>query len=581
MATVSAPLLDLSQRAAVEVDVSVRQVVIAGPGSGKTEVVSALVEHLVVEEQVDPEISLLVLSFSRAAVHAVTRRLRAADVQAVAAVRTIDSLAQRIVREAYGEEIAGRNVFDRRIARATQALQAGAWDRVRELEHVVVDEVQDVVGLRAEFVSALLAALGDGAGFTLLGDPAQAIYDFQLTPEHPTTSGELVARVEAMPGVQQRVLLGSYRAGTRDAAAAVALRELGDPSLNGAEDDICDFLLGVTPVDDEGIRELARHQGGGLVVLTATNGQALMEAEDLWKQGVPVQVRRPLTAPVTDAWVADVLGRAGSWDLASLTEAMGDAGIAVERWRGVRGWGRPGSRAVETREVARRLRSGFVPAELQPKDPDVPVVSTVHRSKGLEYDTVVFAQYDDRRDTDEDPAQMARVQYVALTRARFRLLRIERNRYPHLVRRDERTGRWLRCWQRRGSVKAVEIRGDDLERTRPPGEDVARAQAHLRSRVRPGDPVTLVHDWTSVDTHFWDVKHEGVTIGRTTAAFGEQLRSLLGGNLALDLRGVHVECVETVAGDPVDDAAGGIGKYGMWLGVRLVGLAVREWKDEL
>lgn len=110
----SAPALDLSQRAAVSVDVSARQVVIAGPGSGKTEVVSALVEHLVVEEQVDPEFSLLVLSFSRAAVHAVMRRLRAADVQAVAAVRTIDSLAQRIVREAYGEEIAGRNVFDRR-----------------------------------------------------------------------------------------------------------------------------------------------------------------------------------------------------------------------------------------------------------------------------------------------------------------------------------------------------------------------------------------------------------------------------------------------------------------------------------
>lgn len=580
MATVTAPELDLSQQAAASIDASGRQVVIAGPGSGKTEVVSALVEHLVVNEELDPEFSLLVLSFSRAAVHAVTRRLHAADVQAAASVRTLDSLAQRIVREAYDEDTSGPRMFDRRIERAGQALRSEAWRGIEELEHLVIDEVQDVVGIRAEFVLALLAALPDATGFTLLGDPAQAIYDFQLTREHSTTSNDLIARVEAMPGVVRRELFGSYRAGTRDAAAAVALRGIGDPSLHGAEDEIEDFLLGIAPVDDEGIHELARRYPRGTVVLTATNGQALMEAEGLWKHGVPVHVRRPLTAPVVDAWVGDVLGRAGSWSLDDLTSAMGGTDSAVDRWRAIRGWSTPGSRVVDTREVARRLRYGTVPGELQPGEPDTAVVSTVHRAKGLEFDTVVFADYVSARDSDEDAARIARARYVALTRARFRLLRVERDRYPRFVRKDARTGRWLRCHATPGSVKAVEIRGDDLDRERPPGDDVEQTRTHLRTRVSPGDPVSLVHDWTSGDVPHWIVQHEGVTIGRTSTGFGEHVRRLLPGNVRLDLRGVHVESVETVAGEPLGDGPDGVGRYGLWLGVRLVGLAAREWKDQ-
>jgi len=581
VAAVSVPELDLSQQRAARVELGSRQLVIAGPGSGKTEVVAALVAQLVEDQDADPELSLLVVSFSRAAVYAVTRRLRASDIQAAAAVRTIDSLARQIVRESYGEEIVGRDQFDRTIARALQALRAGDWDRLEDLEHVVVDEVQDVVGLRAEFLLALLDQLPARAGFTLLGDPAQAIYDFQLTPEHPTTSNELMERVTAMTEVQRRELTGSYRAGTRDAAAAVSLRTEGDGSLQGAEEAVQDFTLAVTPIDDDGLALLASRQGKSLAVLTATNGQALLEAHDLWRRGVAAQVRRPLTAPVVDAWVAQVLGGTGNWSFSDFVAAVGDEAIALERWRGLRTWIAPGARTLETREVARRIRSATAPGELLVADADGPIVSTIHRAKGLEFESVVMTEYDRAPQEQEDGTGNARVQYVALTRARFRLMRIRRNRYPTFVTRHKSTGRWLRCWSTAHKVRAVEVRGDDLDRTRPPGPDVELAQAHLRDRVRPGDPVTLVHDWTSSDeTPFWDVLHEGVTIGRTTAQFGTDLRRILAGRLSTDLLEVHVECVETVAGDPTPAAPSGVGSHGLWLGARLVGFAVREWKEE-
>ena len=45
-------------------------------------------------------------------------------------------------------------------------------------KHVVVDELQDLVGDRADLVRAVLELTG--CGFTMLGDPAQGIYNFQL-----------------------------------------------------------------------------------------------------------------------------------------------------------------------------------------------------------------------------------------------------------------------------------------------------------------------------------------------------------------------------------------------------------------
>lgn len=71
---------DESQRAAIEVDADTRQIVIAGPGSGKTQVVSALVERLLEDCDVDANEGLLVLSFSNAAVFAVDQRLAARGV---------------------------------------------------------------------------------------------------------------------------------------------------------------------------------------------------------------------------------------------------------------------------------------------------------------------------------------------------------------------------------------------------------------------------------------------------------------------------------------------------------------------
>lgn len=112
------------------------------------------------------------LSFSRAAVSAVRARLELREV-AAANVRTFDSFAGQILLDADIEPIGS---YEARIRQATRVLNESDEIpfEVESLRHVVMDEVQDLVGDRADFVLALLRRLDSDVGVTALGDPLQA-----------------------------------------------------------------------------------------------------------------------------------------------------------------------------------------------------------------------------------------------------------------------------------------------------------------------------------------------------------------------------------------------------------------------
>lgn len=572
---IALPILDASQTAAVDIAASERQIVIAGPGSGKTEVVAALVAHLMIEEDVDPGGGLLVIAFSRAAVHAVTRRLASIDAPGSASVRTLDSLAAQIASESFNNEPT-RGSFDDRVRRATGALRDGRWDRAGEIEHLVVDEVQDVVGLRGDFLLALIEALDPSSGFTLLGDPAQAIYNFQLTQESTTTCEEVLQQVGGLEDVVTRHLTGSYRALTPEAAEAVELRTGGAGDLTDRSAKVEDFVESLVEIDDSQLASLLNVPGHPAALLTSTNGQALLEAERLWEAGLPALVRRPAKDPVTDRWVAETLGSRSSWSRDELLEALGDNELGSSRWRALRVIAQPRGRRIDTDAVAVAIAGARLPADLVARDPDVPVVSTIHRAKGLEFSTVVLARYPHRGDERTD--ERTRADYVAVTRARARLAQIRRDTVWGL-RRDLRTGRWERKGHEEWQLRRFEIRGDDLDRTCPPGGEIAAdVQRHLATNVRVGDLLTFELDWISSDIPEWVVRHDGVEVGRTNEKFGlETARRLRRTKRLPDLVGGRVEAIETVAGQPQVDTADGTGAHGLWLGVRPVGLLYVRW----
>ena len=124
-----------------------RLIVIAGPGAGKSEVVGERCRRLI-EHDVYPE-EILVISFSNVAVDVVRARTKdVVDEGRGVDCATIDSLAARVRGEL--EETEPRFTgFDDSIKRATRLLEDADAPVFPDVRHVIVDEVQDVVGVRA------------------------------------------------------------------------------------------------------------------------------------------------------------------------------------------------------------------------------------------------------------------------------------------------------------------------------------------------------------------------------------------------------------------------------------------------
>ncbi|GAA1807282.1 hypothetical protein GCM10009795_060600 [Nocardioides hankookensis] len=585
--------LDDSQRATVQIDPEERQIVIAGPGSGKTEVVSALIEHLTEEEGVDHLDGLLVISFSNAAVHAAEGRLRDHGAAPVS-VQTLDSLASALLRDLATEDHTDLD-FDGRVVEATRLLEIDGWDRIGDLQHLIVDEVQDVVGVRADFLLAIIAAIPADAGFSLLGDPAQGIYDFQLgppgsdrAPASTTTSAQLLESVTEAHAPALRQLTGQYRAASRDARTAMRLRDAALP--DGEATEMEDFFADLVHLGriEEAV-DLLRGWSGTTALLTSTNGQALATAGVLRRLGMVVEIRRSAHHQVAAGWIAATLGD-------STTDSVGKAGFekliserhpdidAADAWRALRSLTGARGTEITVSSIANRLRAGrsLLPDLTQRPSVDV-VVSTVHRSKGLEFDNVVVLDFPSRgriaADSDVDGAR--RTQFVALSRARSYLVRADGpdDRDLRLATNPAtQRARWIVGGHKTWMTFGIEIGVGDIE---PVFDDPAPSQAHIEAEVVAGADLDLRIDVEASTLEFpvYAVIHNGMTIARTSRTFGEDLASRIG---TLERRrgtwpalyGAEVEAIATSASDSRSDSSW---RHGLYLAPIVTGLLTLDW----
>lgn len=154
--------LDDDQRKVVEADASRRTRVIAVPGTGKTWSLVSKVAWLLDVEGINPE-SLLVLSFTRATVENIGTKVCERTGRHLRA-RTFDSYCTKLLKESLGMSVHAliRKSHSERIEDVTLAI---GEDRslVAELRHVIVDEFQDLVGVRTDLVLQFVRSLPEGA----------------------------------------------------------------------------------------------------------------------------------------------------------------------------------------------------------------------------------------------------------------------------------------------------------------------------------------------------------------------------------------------------------------------------------
>jgi DNA helicase-2/ATP-dependent DNA helicase PcrA len=587
------PQLDPSQLAIVELPADARVLVIAGAGQGKTEVVAARLQHLVEEEGLEPADEIVVLSFSRAAVAAARHRTRGRGAVARVAVSTFDSLASRLLLEA-GVDVVSPS-FDGRIRQARELLEVEDADlpTLDMLRHVIVDEVQDLVGDRASFVHQLLIRLDDDAGFTALGDPLQAIYEFQLDPSaRQMPNEELLRALTEELGARKMSLERHYRARSREAEEVVELARTLRGSTSGSRrlalaEAFVLTLPGLDYPDD--LERAVPRWTGRTAILSRTNGQGMTISEELAKAGLAHSLRHPAADLAVPAWVAAALGGAPSQrlDRETVMQRVDDtpgAPPADLAWRVLKATERR-RRApdLDIVALAGRLGAGDVPVELA-GDLDVDlIVSTVHQAKGLEFDNVLVTEGPARKDADEDPDTRAREIFVAVSRARDRLFTFEAPDMRMVIKETLPPKRWIRTGRESWMTSRFELRPGDIETLRPasgPDRDAVAVQQALAVGIRPGTlaEAALEPESASADIPRYRVSIGGRTVGRTNEAFGVALAQRLDRvwrnhpTWPSGMSDIVVNGVVTVAGPPLVGEHAGVGRWGLWLAIRAGGL---------
>ncbi|MHC5704994.1 ATP-dependent helicase [Streptomyces sp. PKU-MA01144] len=620
--------LTAAQQAVVDQPWDARVLVTAGAGAGKTHTLVRRLDVLVEREELEAG-EILVLSFSRAAVRELTERIERHSAAARRVrVQTFDSWAATLLNRAYPDTDWGAHTYDGRIEAATRAIDQGAVEAGENVPaHVVIDEVQDLVGVRRQMVEALLDRFQENGGFTVVGDSAQAVYGFHVSDpdERVLETDRFLDWVRATFGedLVELHLSESFRA--RSQAARVALpygaqlqRLPRDPAEAAGEaerlhGDLRALLLSAPnfgDLDDEFVQAALRDFPDTTAILCRDNGQALTLSGRLAEVGVPHTLQRSARERSAPIWLAELLAATGSSTLGRsrfeelLVDLPVPSGSTPEAlWRSVRKVARgTGRGTLDIAALHRALAEGRLPDELTAVQPSSLVISTVHRAKGLEFDRAIIVEPRvlktpariRKKKYDYDPAAEARLLYVAMTRARDDLYVLDA---PHswLVRKDRRLDRWYLGGRRDWARNGIELLATDVSHEQPPGaeeihRDATEVREFLLNAVAPGTPAELVlmHGIPAAADQSppYAVVIEGQRMAVVSKGFRADLYLMLRRNAQSAvsrwpslITGLRVDGVEGVAGSPAAAEAAGLGGHGAWLVPRLSGLGRFHWPE--
>ncbi len=619
---------EATQDEIIEAEPTERSIVNAGPGTGKTWTLIEKIIHMVNGEQAKPE-NILVLCFSRSAVEVVRSRLSdAAETGRIGYewqdvdVRTFDSfstymlawvqdnhkdlLPNHFLLEAYD--------YDQRIKVATSIFKKKK-DMLADYEHIIVDEVQDLVGSRAELVLAMLKGLPDTCGFTILGDSCQALYDYMAEGDPAIMSSEQFYQdiFKSFPSANYYALTENHRQGDTFGQMTVPYRKailtgFAQDRVSAASD-----LLGHIPRMPVKLTKFSRNdalryvgQGETLGILTRTNGQALQISAWLQNADVPHALHRGLGSPTLGDWIARVFC---DYENESVDETsfvakhlvlFPEAGYETARMRWMALASTQHGEARSRYEVADLLKGLLRNA----KEPILYesgtgtrhsiTVSNIHRAKGKEFDSVIVIDdvIEAMADPDTEDLLEHKVCYVALTRPKKKVERAEitkKDKQIYITRNDDQSKRCAKAGGFKRYISHFEVGSDaDLDLRSLAADN--KLQQYIRKNVHSGMRLKLLKcpEGTKPYVVYRIVPedNEKLVLGYTSKSFARELEKAIqhikNMNCAVyyevyphafcDVY-VHniITCVSGMA--PVPTGAKTFGDVSIWSGITITGFA--------
>jgi len=520
---------------------NVNVLVNAGPGAGKTHVLMMRAAHLIQVQGLRPE-QVLVLAFNRAVVHEIRRRIASQFGELGMGgyvrrlrVHTFHGLARCHLKPSEGESL--EKHLTRFVARCVDDANF-AREVTGDVRTILVDEFQDMNDERFALIKSLQRACG--GGIMAIGDDDQDILRWNRTP--PVDAVQYFTQFRSLPG-EHRVhcLRRNFRSYVRivqwtqqflrERLEPLAAREKQGVELVSIErEPTCDPGRVETDLDlnqlTQRIQTLRAERGGDLAVLSRGNADA-SELYEILRRVMPgvflqgdsnLRIRslrnvaqwiEVCGSHITEHGDAPLTGALRK-SLSEQVEATGIAdakpvGTAVGSIRVSYTWD-----ALLSENPVARL-SDFV-EQLDELDvdtywrmlfkTDLPfwqdwmvkhcggnsrvLVSTIHKVKGLEFDTVVivpstYSHFDPIPDLrDAERAAEVRTFYVGCTRAKRQLV----------LAWGPRESAWLRGVPYGGKPGRSRLSGEPEEVFISWPAQSNEIQRYIASEVRPGDSLS-------------------------------------------------------------------------------------------
>lgn len=588
----NAALRIVEQEQIIAADSDARIWVNAGPGTGKTYTVIQRLKKLLQEEY---EGTILVLCFSKNAVQVIRNRLH--DTLGYQAdqflgekrleIRTFDSFATYML----ADELNSKWNYDTRIEEFIRMIQRnpGVLDEI--LHYVIVDEVQDTVGVRARM---LLKILDDvKCGVLLLGDRCQAIFDWTSREKHDMSFADLAAELQKRHLIQYE-LSGNKRQSKELAQKGEEIRGtmlLEDETTQKAAIDAFKSWANLKWKSYD-MKELPKQlHGAEDLILCKTNGEAAHISQILFENAdVPHVMKQAFRHKSLAPWIAKVLfgsdGKILEKHCFMKNAEEFEIDEAEGKWRTLKAMDdHPHAPGLHIPEVLSTLSHvDGLPAICLNNAGNSAVVSTVHRAKGSEAEHVYWVDspyaYKNQAEQEENIADALKAAYVAITRAKEDV---------HMLKSDDKfrmkcipNNRWIQTGissNKRSYCKGIAMEAGDVCPDSFADREFAKdAQAAL-ARLEPGMVVDL---WANEKRRCFDIYFDGQQIGRTSEAFTNALFAGFEAtnhtrNWPNKITDVYVAAVTTEISTGSSTVAEKYSKTGCWLGIELGGFPILEW----
>lgn len=442
---------DSGQRAIIEAAADASLLVEAGPGTGKTHVACGRIAYLI-STGIEPA-NVLFVSFTRTAVAELRQRIAAlskTEIRAQAVrITTLDSavwqlrygFSQDEVKSLFGSYEANLQDIADRLTRGDLPL----LEFLERIEHLVVDEAQDLVGIRAELVRQLIRRLSPTAGVTVYADSAQSIYGFTTEEgSREASSGKtlpVLLQTEPPREFSHLVLKKIHRTDAKSLLRIFEeVREVVLSKKTTGADRLAEVNRRIDELADGRVESVDRIAAERMphLILYRRRFDVLMASSFLSAAGVRHRLRMGGMPSGVFPWVGATL--------AEHTDPTIDREQFTRRWNGLpndalrAGWNLDAAWNVLLRfagdaagrvdilKLRRILGRARPPVEFCAPDcgDEGPILGTIHASKGREAGNVaLYLPRSDGPPSEKSEAELdeeSRVLFVGATRARAKLL---------------------------------------------------------------------------------------------------------------------------------------------------------------